>query len=78
MAGGRFVTFGACGQIGRFVQTWTSVTGPSSPARTSSTARLRPFSPVPWLPIWEQTLFSLASRLSRWASKTVRVSGFWT
>ncbi len=66
-----------CGQMGRLVQTWTSLTGPIVPARMISTAVRRPFSAVPWLPIWVATLYFLAaSRICR-ASKTECVNGFW-
>ena len=74
---GRPVIFGACGQIGRFVQTWTSFTSPSSPPWINSTARRRPVSAVPWLPIWVQTLYLRAVSIIIRASNTVRVSGFW-
>ena len=66
-----------CGQIGRLVQTWISLIGPRMPDRISSTPARKPFSAVPWLPIWVQSFFSAASvRISR-ASSTDQVSGFW-
>ena len=66
-----------CGQIGRLVQTRISLIGPRMPERISSTPARKPFSAVPWLPIWVQSFFSAASvRISR-ASSIDQVSGFW-
>src|SRR5438309_927035 len=61
---GRAVILGAWGQIGRLVQTWTSLTSPMIPDWTSSTALRRPFSADPWFPIWVQTLYLRAASLS--------------
>ena len=66
-----------CGQIGRLVQTWISLIGPRIPDRISSTPERKPFSAVPWLPIWVTSFFSAARvRISR-ASSIDQVSGFW-
>src|SRR5215471_7810422 len=39
------------GQIGRLVQTWTSLTGPRIPALMSAADLRRPLLAVPWFPI---------------------------
>ena len=69
LAGGRGTP---CGHTGRLVQTWTSLTLPSRPPRTSSTTR-RPSSPEwPWLPIWVTSPgLALASAKSLRPSSTV-------
>ena len=44
-----------CGQIGRFVQTWTSVTSPMAPSQIHSLISRAPSLEWPWLPIWVTT-----------------------
>ena len=78
-SGGRFVTSGACGQTGRLVQTWTSFTGPIMPAWTSSTPAPQSGVGRPLVAhLGADALLLAPPRISRRASYTVRVSGFWT
>ena len=44
-----------CGQIGRLVQMWTSVTSPMTPAWTHSLTSRASSPEWPWLPIWVTT-----------------------
>src|SRR6185437_1061672 len=76
-AAGHFMRTGACGQIGRLVQIWISLTLPIAPAWMASTPDRSPGVAFPWLPIWLTIFISLAtSRIMR-ASATVCVRGFW-
>ena len=73
-----FMAVKPCGQIGRFVHTWTSVTSPRMPLWTISTLRRKPSPPEPWLPICVTTLLAFAASKNWCASQMVRTSGFCT
>ncbi|MHC4401555.1 MAG: hypothetical protein ACYTG0_17925 [Planctomycetota bacterium] len=65
-----------CGQIGRLVQKWASVTSPMAPARMTSTVRTVDSLPRDGVPMCVASFFSAATSAIRRASFTSRVSGF--
>ena len=66
------------GHTGRFVNACASWILPMAPSHTHSQIRRMPSPEWPWLPIWLMTPCLRAVSVSRRASDTEWVRGFWT